>query len=85
MVGEIRDFIEWKSAADAVMSAIYGIDTNDAGLDDDGFQRSHWIADETPNAFVEWFARKYDLISKRDMGDRGLVTLSLECVLAVVS
>jgi hypothetical protein len=70
MPAEIKDFIKWKSATDSVMAAIYGIDTNEAGLDDERL-RSHWIANETPDAFVEWFARKYDLISKRDMGIEG--------------
>jgi hypothetical protein len=56
--------------ADTVMSAIYGINTNDAGLDDE-WLRNHWITGELPNAFVEWFGRKYELISKRDMGIEG--------------
>ncbi len=70
MATEIADFVEWKRMADSIMSAIYGIDTNDAGLDDERL-RSHWTAGEKPEAFVEWFGQKYDLISKREMGIEG--------------
>jgi hypothetical protein len=52
------------------MSKIYGIDREDAGIDDEGL-RSHWSAGEMPESFVEWFAQKYDLISKRDVGLEG--------------
>ena len=56
--------------ADAVMLAIYGINTDNTGFGDE-YLRSHWAYGETPEAFVEWFAQKYDLISKRDMGVEG--------------
>ncbi len=52
-------FPKWRKAADAVMSDIYGINTDDAGLDD-GWLRNHWSAGETPKDFVEWFGLKYD-------------------------
>jgi len=70
MADETLDFAEWKSATDAAMSAIYGIDTNDAGVGDE-WLRNHWTAGEAPRDFVDWFGRKYDLISKRDMGMEG--------------
>jgi hypothetical protein len=70
MADETIDFEEWKSAADTVMSAIYGIDTNDAGVGDE-WLRNHWTAGEAPRDFVEWFGRKYDLTSKRDIGIEG--------------
>lgn len=54
-------------AADAVLSTIYGIDMNDAGLDDERL-RTHWSSGETPNEFVHWFGQKYDLITKREIG-----------------
>jgi hypothetical protein len=60
-------FGEWRKAIDAVMSDIYGIDSDDAGLDD-GWLKSHWRSGETPQTFVEWIGRKYDLTSKRDAG-----------------
>jgi hypothetical protein len=60
----------WRRATDAAMSNIYGIDTDDAGLDDE-WLKNHWSAGETPEEFVEWFGRKYDLISKRDVGIDG--------------
>lgn len=52
------------------MLKIYGIDTNEADLDDERL-RSHWVTGEAPDAFVEWFAQKYDLKSKREMGIEG--------------
>jgi len=70
MADEPSHFAEWKNVTDAVMSAIYGIDTNDAGVGDE-WLRNHWMAGEAPRDFVEWFGRKYDLISKRDMGIEG--------------
>ncbi len=70
MADKTIDFEEWKSATDTVMSVIYGIDTNDAGVDDE-WLRNHWIAGEAPREFVEWFGCKYDLISKRDMAVEG--------------
>ena len=63
----MKDFLEWKKTTNSVMGASYGIDTNDAGLDDERL-RSHWATGEAPEAFVEWFAQKYDLLSKREMG-----------------
>jgi hypothetical protein len=70
MAGNVTDFIEWKRTADSVMLAIYGIDADDAGIEDERL-RSHWTTGEGPEAFVEWFALKYDLISKRDIGIEG--------------
>lgn len=70
MSSDMRDFIKWKRTADTVMLRIYGIDTDDAGIEDERL-RSHWITGEAPEAFVEWFAQKYDLISKRDIGIEG--------------
>jgi hypothetical protein len=37
------------------------ISINDAGLDDEDLTR-HWRDGGTPEAFVAWFAEKYDLI-----------------------
>jgi hypothetical protein len=70
MAGATTDFAEWKSDTDAVMLAIYGIDTDDAGVDDDRL-KSHWSMGQPPDEFVQWFGEKYDLISKRDMGIEG--------------
>ena len=63
-------FDKWRKTADAVMSNIYGINTDDAGLDDE-WLKSHWRSGEAPRAFVEWFGRKYDLVSKQDAGIEG--------------
>jgi hypothetical protein len=70
MSGKRQEFAKWKAIADSIMSKIYGIDTEDAGIDDEGL-RSHWSAGEMPESFVEWFAQKYDLISKHDVGLEG--------------
>jgi len=60
-------FLTWKATADSIMKKAYGIDTNDAGIDDERL-RDHWGTGEAPEKFVEWFAEKYDLLSKREMG-----------------
>jgi hypothetical protein len=65
-----QSFERWRKASDAFMSKIYGIDTDDAGLDDE-WLKSHWSSGDTPQDFVEWFGRKYDLTSKRDAGIEG--------------
>ena len=65
-----QSFEKWRKASDAFMSKIYGIDTGDAGLDDE-WLKSHWSSGDTPQNFVEWFGRKYDLTSKRDAGIEG--------------
>jgi hypothetical protein len=70
MIDKIEPFEKWKSAADAAMRKIYGIDSEDAGLDDQ-WLRIHWATGEAPESFVRWFGEKYDLISKRDMGIEG--------------
>jgi hypothetical protein len=63
-------FTEWRKTTDTVTSDIYGIDIDDAGLDD-GWLEIHWRSGETPKNFVEWFGRKYDLTSKRNAGIEG--------------
>ena len=70
MTSKIGNFLDWKSVANSIMLKIYGIDTNEADLDDERL-RSHWVTGEAPDAFVEWFAQKYDLKSKREMGIEG--------------
>jgi len=57
-------FKKWRRAADAVMSDTYGINTDDAGLDE--WLKDHWRSGEAPGSFVEWFGRKHDLTSKRE-------------------
>jgi hypothetical protein len=63
-------FYEWRKAANAAMSDIYGIDTDDAGLGDEWLM-SHWSSGQTPKDFVKWFGLKYDLTSKREVGIGG--------------
>jgi hypothetical protein len=67
---ESERFAQWRNTADLIMSDVYGIDTEDAGLDDE-WLKSHWSSGDTPQGFVEWFGRKYDLTSKRDAGIEG--------------
>jgi hypothetical protein len=52
MTSKIGNFLDWKSVADSIMLKIYGIDTNEADLDDERL-RSHWVTGEAPDAFVE--------------------------------
>jgi hypothetical protein len=70
MSGKLQDFAKWKATADSVMLKVYGIDTDDAGIDHERLI-SHWTGGEAPEKFVEWFGQKYDLTSKRDMGIEG--------------
>jgi hypothetical protein len=65
-----RSFRTWLRQTDAVMSGIYGIDTSDAGVDDE-FMKRVWKTGETPREFVEWFGQKFDLVSKREVGLAG--------------
>lgn len=65
--GSIEPFENWKRDIDAVMSDGYGINTAEAGIDDDRL-RQHWTQKQSPEAFVEWFAAKYDLTPISDWG-----------------
>jgi hypothetical protein len=65
-----QSFSRWKKETDAVMSDLYGIDTDDAGLDEE-WLKSHWSSGQTSKDFVEWFGLKYDLTSKREVGIGG--------------
>jgi hypothetical protein len=67
MTTKIKDFKRWKITVDAAMRKNYGIDSEDAGIDDERL-KSHWAAGDAPKRFVQWFGDKYDLLSKRDMG-----------------
>jgi hypothetical protein len=60
-------FTDWKSDVDRAMLADYGINTVDAGIDDDRL-RQHWMEERSPKDFVEWFATKYDLTPTSDWG-----------------
>jgi hypothetical protein len=53
-------FHEWKHEVDQLLKSDYGINTEEAGVDDDRL-KSHWSEPQPPQAFVEWFATKYDL------------------------
>lgn len=51
----------WTAAVDQLMRRDWHIGIEDAGIDDQRLA-DHWGDGETPAAFVEWFAEKYDLI-----------------------
>ena len=70
MASKTASFAKWKSSTNSVMLKIYGIDLVDAGIDDERL-KSHWTTGEAPEKFVGWFAEKYDLTSKRDIGIEG--------------
>lgn len=54
------DMDGWRHRVDALMKRDYAIDTADAGLGEEDIAR--FFADgDTPEAFVRWFAEKYDL------------------------
>ena len=52
---------EWVRRVDAVMKRDWCIDTADAGLSAEELTKL-WREGEGPEAFVAWFAEKYDLI-----------------------
>ncbi len=54
MTNEEMAFSRWKATVDSVMKKIYGIDTNDAGIEDERLS-DHWSTGEAPEHFVEWF------------------------------
>lgn len=60
-------FFEWKRGVDRTMLVDYGIDTIDAGIDDDRLHQ-HWTEEQSPRDFVEWFAIKYGLTPISEWG-----------------
>ena len=52
---------QWTAAVDQLMRRGWCIGIEDAGIDEQQLG-DHWRDGETPAAFVEWFAEKYDLI-----------------------
>ena len=52
---------QWTAAVDQRMRRDWQIGIDDAGIDEQQLA-DHWRDGETPAAFVEWFAEKYDLI-----------------------
>jgi len=55
------DIAQWTAAVDQLMRRDWRISIDDAGIDEQQLA-DHWGQRETPAAFVEWFAEKYDLI-----------------------
>lgn len=51
----------WIVAVDRLLKRDWCISVNDAGLDDEDLTR-HWRDGDAPEAFVAWFAEKYDLV-----------------------
>lgn len=52
---------QWTAAVDQLMRRDWQIGVDDAGIDEKQLA-DHWRDGQTPVAFVEWFAEKYDLI-----------------------
>lgn len=52
---------DWGRAVDKLLRRDWCLSVVDAGIDDEQLSRA-WIDGETPEAFVAWFAEKYDLI-----------------------
>lgn len=53
--------LEWAKAVDRIMWRDWYLTSSGAGWDQDQLLR-YWGYGDTPEAFVEWFAEKYDLI-----------------------
>ncbi len=56
-------FKDWRSDVDQRFQKTYCITIVDVGIDDERLTR-HWISNETPSEYVEWFGTKYDLDAK---------------------
>lgn len=52
---------QWVAAVDQLIRSDWHISIQDAGIDEQQLA-DHWRSGQTPAAFVEWFAEKYDLI-----------------------
>jgi hypothetical protein len=60
-------FAIWRGVVDRRLKDVYLIDIDDAGIDDERLT-SHWEMKQPPYEFVEWFAIKYDLDPKSQLG-----------------
>lgn len=58
-------FEEWRATVNEGYEAVYLIDLEDAGYDDDEL-REYYEAGDTPGSFVRWTGEKYDLDSAKD-------------------
>jgi hypothetical protein len=56
-----NNYGEWIAAVDRTMKRDWYVDTAEAGLGE-GELRRFWSEGDAPEAFVAWFAEKYDLI-----------------------
>ncbi|MBG7613813.1 hypothetical protein IWC96_00775 [Brevundimonas sp. BAL450] len=52
---------QWTAAVDQLMRREWCIGIEDAGIDEQQLT-DYWRDGQTPAAFLEWFAEKYDLI-----------------------
>ncbi len=57
----IRERDAWLAEVDRVMKRDWCIDTADVGFGEEEIER-YWRDGDPPEAFVAWFAEKYDLI-----------------------
>lgn len=62
----VAGFDDWLREADQKFLSEYGIDTSDAGIDDD-YLRQCFDDGETPEGFVKRIGEKYDLTPRREM------------------
>lgn len=58
---------DWTRQVDEIMMRDYAISLDDIGLSHDEIRRS-FFSEPDPKEFAEWFARKYDLTSERELG-----------------
>jgi hypothetical protein len=70
-----EDFSHWTSQANTLLTEKYAIDIQDAGLDDVYLAR-HYHQGCSPVDFVDWFAKKHDLIPLDSFWINGLVERS---------
>jgi len=66
----------WLADVDRIMKRDWCVDTSDAGWSAEDTLR-YWRYGDGPDLFVEWFAEKYDLISREQWDPSSLHGLSI--------
>jgi hypothetical protein len=69
MLDQSHDFEHWKQEVDRLLVTAYCLDSSDAGIDTEYLERQR-LEGLSPTQFVEWYGRKYDLISVSDLAFR---------------
>lgn len=69
------NFEAWQDQVNKLLFAEFAISIDDAGIDDPDLVKAH-SQDLSPEEYISWFAKKYDLVSRREATDHFLKILS---------